>query len=228
MDRSRQDSGRQTAASGLPTQDEEWRFARYTMKQPMQSICVYCGSSFGRQPEYTNAARQLGTTIAQRDLTLVYGGSNVGLMGAMADAALEAGGEVVGVIPQSLAERIAHPGLSELFVVDTMHQRKAKMLELAGGCVALPGGIGTWEEMLEVLTWAQLGLHRKPCGLLNVCGYYDKFLEFFDHAVEQDFVKPPHRAMLVVAPTAEELLTRMQTHPMPSVKKWGDRLLDVE
>ncbi len=152
----------------------------------MGNVCVFCGSSFGASPVYATAARALGSLLAARGSTLVYGGSRVGLMGAVADAALAAGGKVIGVIPQSLVlKEVAHSGLTELRVVDSMHERKAMMADLSGGFIALPRGFGTFEEFCEVLTWAQLGLHRKPCALLNVNGYFDDLLRLFDHGVEE-------------------------------------------
>lgn len=150
-------------------------------------------------PEYATAARQIGRELAAHGFGLVYGGGNVGLMGVVADAVLEQHGRVIGVIPAGFVEKeVAHRGLSELRVVGSMHERKAMMAELSHGFIAMPGGIGTLEEFFEVLSWAQLGLHDKPCGLLNVCGYYRRLVEFMDYAVEQDFLKPKHRALLVV------------------------------
>lgn len=161
-------------------------------------ICVFCGSSPGAQPCYVAAATALAGHLAAHNIGMVYGGGNVGLMGALADAALEAGADIIGVIPQSLVEKeLAHARLTELRVVGSMHQRKALMAELADAFIALPGGYGTFEEFCEVLTWTQLGLHRKPCGLLNVAGYYDPLLALFDHAVREGFVRPVHRRMVV-------------------------------
>ena len=170
---------------------------------------MFCGASSGRLPDYADAARVFGTVAATRGLGIVYGGGRVGLMGAVADAALTAGGEVVGVIPQELVDReLAHGGLTELHVVGSLHERKALMAELSDGFVALPGGIGTMEEFFEVLSWAQLGIHEKPCGLLDVAGYYDPLMQFLDHAVEQDFIKPKHRALLLVESEPAKLLDR--------------------
>jgi uncharacterized protein (TIGR00730 family) len=173
----------------------------------MNAICVYCGSSFGDDAVYLEATRNLARTFAGRGIRVVYGGASVGLMGALADATLEAGGEVVGVIPQQLVDReIAHAGLTELHVVQTMHQRKALMAELSDAFVALPGGIGTLEELIEVCTWSQLRLHSKPLGVLNIAGYYDRLAAFLDHAVEQGFQPPAERAKLVFAAGPDELL----------------------
>ena len=186
----------------------------------MKRICVFCGSSPGARPEYVHAARYLGETLAQRGLTLVYGGAKVGTMGQVAQAALAAGGEVIGVIPRALVEmEVAYTGLSDLRVVDTMHERKALMADLADGFVALPGGLGTIDEFFEVLTWAQLGMHHKPCGLLNVCGYYDRLIDFLDHAVEQQFVQAAHRHMVLVAESAEALLDAFVAYRPPQVNK---------
>ncbi|MDR1727426.1 MAG: TIGR00730 family Rossman fold protein [Acidobacteriota bacterium] len=188
----------------------------------MKRVCVYCGSSPGARGEYADAARSLGRALAAQGLELVYGGADVGLMGVLADAALNAGGRVVGVIPESFADRVSHRGLSELRVVGTMHERKRTMFDLADAFVALPGGFGTLEELSELLTWAQIGLHQKPCGLLNVAGYYDTLLRFLDHATAEGFMKPRHRAMLLVASGAEELLAQFQGYVPPSADKWEE------
>ncbi len=172
-------------------------------------ICVFTGSRHGLRPEYADAAKTLGRELAARNYGLVYGGGNVGLMTVIADTVLELNGHVTGVIPNSLVSKeVAHFGLSELRVVDSMHERKALMAELSDGFIAMPGGIGTMEEFFEVLSWAQLGLHEKPCGLLNVAGDYDPLIEFLDHAVEQDFIKPKHRALLIVESDPRRLLDR--------------------
>jgi uncharacterized protein (TIGR00730 family) len=190
----------------------------------MDRIGVFCGSSPGLRPAYADAARALGRTLAERRLGLVYGGSAIGLMGLLADAVLDGGGEVIGVIPQALLDReIGHRGLTELHVVASMHERKAKMAELADAFVALPGGMGTLEELTEVLTWAQLGLHAKPCGLLDVGGYFAPLVAFFDHAVEEGFLRREHRAMLVVEREANALLERFAEYRAPRVTKWIDR-----
>jgi uncharacterized protein (TIGR00730 family) len=173
----------------------------------VKAVCVYCGSSFGTDPAYLEATQTLARTFAKQGLRVVYGGAAVGLMGALADAALEAGGDVVGVIPRQLVDReIAHKGLTELHVVSTMHERKALMAELSDAFVALPGGIGTLEELIEVFTWSQLGLHSKPLGVLNVNGYYDGLGAFLDHAVEQGFQAAQQRAKLVLAADIDALL----------------------
>jgi hypothetical protein len=176
----------------------------------MTRICIYAGSSFGASPAYTAAAAAFGTACAQRGLGIVYGGGNVGLMGVLADAALAAGGEVTGVIPRAMiAEERAHHRLTELIAVDSMHERKHRMAQLAEAFVALPGGIGTLEELAEVFTWLQLGLHLKPVGLLNVGGYYDLLLQFLAHMREEQFLTPAHHAMLAVASEPEALLDRL-------------------
>jgi uncharacterized protein (TIGR00730 family) len=173
---------------------------------------------------YSEATRDLGAEIARRGLGLVFGGASVGLMGVIADAALAAGGHVIGVIPARLVQReIAHRGLPDLRVVTTMHERKALMADLADGFVALPGGLGTLEEMFEVLTWAQLGLHRKPCAVFDVAGYYAPLLSFLDHAVESRFLKPEHRALFIVDRKAGPLLDRLASYSPPMVEKWIDR-----
>jgi uncharacterized protein (TIGR00730 family) len=184
-------------------------------------ICVFTGSNPGARPEYAAAARRLGELIAARGQTLVYGGAGIGLMGIVADAALAAGGQAVGVIPQALvAKEVAHRGLSDLRVVATMHERKALMAELADAFIALPGGIGTLEEYFEIATWAQLGLHDKPCGLLNAAGYYDGLIRFLDHAVGQQFVRAAHRAMLIVDDDPASMLDRFESYEPPAVAKW--------
>jgi uncharacterized protein (TIGR00730 family) len=190
----------------------------------LNSICVFCGSSFGNEPAYKEAAHSLGVTLAHKGFTLVYGGGNVGLMGTVADAALGAGGEVIGVIPQALVEReIAHEHLTKLHVVSSMHERKALMSELSDGFVALPGGNGTLEEFFEVLTWAQLGEHRKPCGLLNIEGYYDPLLAVFDHMVNRGFLAEKHRSIVQVQQTPEDMLDALQSYVPPDTAKWIDQ-----
>jgi uncharacterized protein (TIGR00730 family) len=177
----------------------------------MKRICVFCGSSPGAKPEYVRAARKLGALLAQRKIGLVFGGGRVGLMGQLARAALENGGEVIGVIPRELHEkRVAFSGLSDLRVVGSMHERKAMMAELADGFMALPGGLGTLEEIFEILTWAQLGIHHKPCGLLNVGNFYTPLLAFLDQVVEQGFLDAAHRSMILTAENPEELLQQFQ------------------
>jgi len=188
------------------------------------AVCVFCGSSPGARPAYLEAAAALGRALAARGRTLVYGGSNVGLMKALADTALEGGGRVIGVIPQHLVAReVAHTGLTELRVVDSMHQRKQLMADLAEAFVLLPGGLGSLEEFFEVWTWGQLGLHAKPYGVLNVDGYFDPLLAFIDHAVAERFVRPAHRALLQVDDSAERLIARLDAHVPQPAAKWIDR-----
>lgn len=186
----------------------------------MRRICVNCGSSPGFDPVYMDMAARLGQALADQGLELVYGGAEVGLMGRVADTVLQAGGVVIGVIPEHLAGRVSHRGLTELHVVETMHERKTLMFELADGVIALPGGFGTLEEIAELLTWAQLGLHAKPCGLINVDGYFDLLLAFLDQAVHKGFMKREHREMLQVAGDPEELLRRFRSYRVPQVEKW--------
>ena len=187
----------------------------------LRNVCVYCGSSAGRDPAYAEAARALGRALVARGLGLVYGGASVGVMGAVADAVLDLGGRAVGVIPEALVRKeIAHGGLTELVVTSSMHERKTRMAELSDAFVALPGGIGTLEEIFEVWTWGQLGLHAKPFGFLNVAGYWDGLVSFLDHAVRERFVREPHRAMLVVSEDPEELLDRFAAWRAPEVPKW--------
>ena len=190
----------------------------------MRRICVFCGSSPGARQEYAAAARALGAALVRRNLGLVYGGAKVGLMGVVADTVLAAGGEVIGVIPNRLMTReLAHPGLSELRVVASMHDRKREMADLADAFLALPGGIGTLEELTEVLSWAQLGLHGKPCGVLDVAGYFGQLIAFLDHAVAERFLPSEHRAMLLVAPDPDGLLDRLAAYRPPAIEKWLDR-----
>jgi uncharacterized protein (TIGR00730 family) len=187
----------------------------------MKALCVFCGSSPGRRPAYAAGARAVGESLARREITLVYGGGNVGLMGILADACLGAGGKVVGVIPRALAEKeIAHEGLTEMHVVGSMHERKAQMADRADAFLALPGGFGTWDEFCEVFTWAQLGLIRKACALLNVEGYYDSFLGLADRACEDGFIQPAHREMLLSDADAEGLLDRLCEYQPPQMDKW--------
>ena len=190
----------------------------------MKTLCVFCGSNSGASPGYARAAARLGTLLAERGLTLVYGGGRVGLMGVLADAALAAGGQAIGVIPRALeAREVAHTGLTELRVVGSMHERKALMSELADGFLALPGGIGTMEEWFEVWTWGQLGIHPKPLGMLNVAGYYDHLLAFFDRMVADGFLPEAHRSMAIVGEDPETLLDRLATYVPPRTEKWLDR-----
>jgi uncharacterized protein (TIGR00730 family) len=191
----------------------------------MRRLCVFCGASPGARPAYAEAAEELARLLVERDIGLVYGGGAVGLMGKLADAVLAEGGEPIGVIPEALvAKEIGHDGLSELRVVGSMHERKALMADLADGFVALPGGLGTLEELFEVYTWAQLGLHRKPCALLDVDGYYDGIARFLAHAVEERFVREEHRAMLIVEREPRTLLERLDHFEPAAVQpKWIDR-----
>jgi uncharacterized protein (TIGR00730 family) len=189
----------------------------------MKRICVFCGSSAGTHPRYAEAARRTGRTLARRGFGVVYGGGGVGLMAAVADAALEAGGEVVGVIPRALQLReLAHAGLTALHVVGSMHERKAKMAELAHGFIALPGGMGTLEEFAEILTWAQLGLHERPCGLLDVAGYYRPLVAFFDHAAAEGFLRPEHRRLVLAADDPDALLDQFLAWEPPRLQRWID------
>lgn len=187
----------------------------------MRRLCVFCGSSVGTNQAYTDAAEAMGTLLARRGIGLVYGGGHVGLMGVIAEAALQAGGEVIGVIPRALFEReIGHSGVTDLRIVDSMHTRKAMMADLADAFVALPGGVGTFEEFFEAITWTQLGLHRKACGLLNVAGFYSPLAAFIDQAVSEGFIKPIHRAAIVVDDDPERLLDTLSTVQVPDVPKW--------
>jgi uncharacterized protein (TIGR00730 family) len=190
----------------------------------MKRVCVFAGSSAGSRDEYQDAARALGRTLAERGIGLVYGGARVGLMGIIADATLTAGGQAIGVIPAALVAReIAHEGLTELRIVSSMHERKALMADLSDAFIAVPGGWGTLEEFFEVLTWAQLGLHRKPCGLLNVLGYFDGLLSFLEHAVGERFLRREYASMIAVAASPAELLDRLGSYAPPAVEKWIDR-----
>ena len=187
----------------------------------MKRICVFCGSSAGAREEYAQAARSMGTLLAERGIGLVYGGGRVGLMGVVADAVLAAGGEAVGVIPEALMRReVGHLALTELHVVGSMHERKALMADLSDGFIAMPGGYGTFEEFCEVLTWSQLGIHPKPCGLLNVAGYYAPLLAMFDHAVAEGFVRSTHRGIVLEADDPASLLARMAAFQPPATEKW--------
>ena len=187
----------------------------------MRTLCVFCASSAGTDPAFTAAARDFGALLAREGIALVYGGGHVGLMGVLADGCLSAGGRVVGVIPRALWEReVGHRGLSELHVVETMHERKALMASLADAFVALPGGLGTLEEIFEVWTWGQLGIHAKPCGFLDVNGFYAPLLAFLDRAVECGLIRPQHRAMALVDDDPQMLLRRLARYEPPRVEKW--------
>jgi uncharacterized protein (TIGR00730 family) len=190
----------------------------------MKRICVFCGSSPGRNANYAQASVDLGHAIVARGLELVYGGASVGLMGTLADAVLGLGGEVIGVIPESLVGyEVAHRGVADLRVVRSMSERKALMAELSDGFIALPGGTGTLDELFEVLTWSQLGEHTKPSGLLNIEGYFANLISFLDHAVDERFLRTEHRAMLMVETTPDALLDRFESYRAPKVEKWLDR-----
>jgi uncharacterized protein (TIGR00730 family) len=187
----------------------------------MKHICVFCGSYSGSQPIYLETTRAIGQGIAQGGYTLVYGGGKVGLMGAVADSALAAGGAVVGVMPKALVDKeLAHTGLTELHVVDTMHTRKAMMAERADAFIALPGGFGTLDELFEIITWLQLGFHRKPIALLNVEGYFDPIIELIEHMAEEGFIKPEHRRVVMVSNSPADLLQRLPSYEAPDVVKW--------
>ena len=187
----------------------------------MQAVCVFCGSHSGTDFAFRAVAAAVGQTLAELDLTLIYGGGRVGLMGVLADAALAHGGRVVGVIPAPLAAKeVAHSGLTQLHLVSSMHERKALMMELSDGFIALPGGFGTLEEFFEVLTWGQLGIHRKPCGLLNVAGYYDQLIAFIDTAVREGFIAPEHRGLVLQDTSILGLLDQLRAYRPPSTTKW--------
>ena len=189
----------------------------------MKRICVFCGSNAGARSEYAEAARALATVLAERKLGIVYGGGNVGLMGVLADAALARGGEVIGVIPQKLVDKeVAHRGVTELRIVETMHERKALMNDLSDAFLALPGGFGTLDEFFEVLTWAQLGFHGKPCALLNVAGYYDGMLAMLDHAVTERFLRPAHRELVIADTDPLRLLQRLSAFVPAPKGKWSN------
>ena len=187
----------------------------------MKSLCVFCGSSTGSDPDFQQAAVRLAEEIIRRDMRLIYGGGNIGLMGIVADAVLAGGGEVVGVIPHALARReVAHANLTGLILVESMHERKARMAQLADGFIAMPGGFGTFEEFCEVLTWNQLGIHTKPCGLLNVEGFYDSLIALFDHARDQKFLRPQHRDIVVVDSAPDRLIDQMLAMSPATGDKW--------
>lgn len=182
---------------------------------------MFCGSNSGARLDYSKAAQKLGEALVNKGFGLVYGGANIGLMRVVADTVLSKGGDVIGIIPENLVvKEIAHEGLRDLRVVPSMHQRKAQMEALSDGFIALPGGFGTFEELCEILTWSQLGLHQKPCGVLNVNGYYNRFLSFLDFAVDEKFIRPEHRGLLISEHDPEALLTRFEEYvPLPK-SKW--------
>ena len=185
----------------------------------LKNICVYCGSNLGRQAIYKVSAQALGNALVERDLGLVYGGAHVGLMGVLADTVMSLGGRVIGIMPKSLMPyEVAHQGLTRLEVVPSMHERKHRMAELSDGFIALPGGVGTLEELFEIWTWAQLSFHQKPCGLLNIAGYYDQLYAFLKHTVDEQFVKLSHYQMLLVEQEPSTLLERFATYQAPSVR----------
>ena len=187
----------------------------------MRRICVYCGSSNGRDPVYASAARALATALLENGISLVYGGADKGTMGIIADAMLQGGGEVHGVIPKLLCDKeIAHQGLTELHIVESMHERKSLMADLSDGFLAMPGGFGTLEEIVEIVTWGQLKIHSKPCGLLNTAGFFDPLLAYLDNAVEEEFLRPENRAMLLHDDDAGKLLQKFADYEPPGVEKW--------
>lgn len=189
----------------------------------MKRICVFCGSNAGADPIFLKTAESVGKFLAQENIELVYGGGRVGLMGKIADSVLENGGRVIGAIPAALDKKeIAHQGLTELFIVNSMHERKSLMAELADGFIALPGGFGTFEEFCEIITWAQLGIHQKPCGLLNVGGFYDHLIAQIDISVAQNFIRDEHRKLILVESEIEKLFVEMQNYQPPVIEKWID------
>jgi uncharacterized protein (TIGR00730 family) len=190
----------------------------------MKRICVFCGSNSGTNPVYAEAAKRMGSVLVRRGIGLVYGGGRVGLMGTIADTVMAEGGEVIGIIPEALAAKeVAHHGLTELHIVGSMHERKAMMAELSDGFIAMPGGVGTFEEFCEVLTWAQLGIHLKPCGLLNVANYYGPLLALFNHAVAEGFVRPEHRSLVLESTEPEEMIELLARYRPPHLDKWMER-----
>jgi len=187
----------------------------------MKRICVFCGANTGDRTEYVSATKELARELVSRNLDLVFGGGKIGLMGILADEAVRLGGRVIGIIPKALATReVAHDAVYELRIVGSMHERKAQMAEISDAFISLPGGIGTLEETFELLTWCQLGFHRKPCGLLNISGYYDKLVEFLDYSVSENFFKQPHRDMLLVEKEPVKLLNKLIEYKVPKVEQW--------
>jgi len=190
----------------------------------MKRICVFCGSNPGRDPVYMETAEKVGLFLAENGVELVFGGGRVGLMGKIADTVMENGGSVIGIIPKSLSDKeVAHQGLTELHIVDSMHTRKAMMEDLSDGFIALPGGFGTFEELCEIITWAQLGFHEKPCGFLNVNGYYDPLVELFDKATDQQFVRPKHRELVIIESDIKSMFQKMQDYKPPELEKWLEK-----
>jgi uncharacterized protein (TIGR00730 family) len=207
--------------AGRKPDRKAWKRPDKHVARALRSLCVFCGSNAGTRPAYAAAARLTGEQLAASGIRVIYGGGSVGLMGILADSALAAGGEVIGIIPAALDRReIAHRDVSELRVVASMHERKALMNELADGFLALPGGFGTFEELLEMLTWGQLGIHAKPVGLLNVAGFFDLLMRFLDHAVSERFLHPDHRALLLVDAEPAALLGQMRAFAPPATPKW--------
>jgi uncharacterized protein (TIGR00730 family) len=205
------------------TTPDRRRMAKDKKTPGFKRICVFCGTNPGERPEYGAAARELGRLLAGEGIELVYGGASVGIMGELADAAHEAGGHVTGIIPQQLMKKeAAHTGIPDLIVVASMHQRKSQMADLSDGFIALPGGIGTMEGFFEILTWGQLGIHRKPSGILNVAGYFDHLIEFLDHAVKEGFLAQEHREMIVVESDPRKLLQRLKRY---APEEGGERLM---
>lgn len=186
----------------------------------LNSICVFCGSKAGKDQQYRKSAIEMGRLMAQRNLTLVYGGGSVGLMGVIADAVLESGGKVIGVIPRQLATReLLHTGVEEMYVVDDMHTRKAKMSELSDAIIAMPGGFGTLEELFEVVSWVQLGIYKKPVGLLNTSGFYDPLLGMIEHCIGTEFIKPKYRELIIAEDSPATLVDHLQRHQLPNIEK---------
>jgi uncharacterized protein (TIGR00730 family) len=190
----------------------------------MKRVCVFCGSNSGNDPVYLQTATAVGEFLAGNGIELVYGGGRVGLMGKIADTVMAGGGKVIGVIPEALAiKEIAHEGLTDLHIVDSMHERKAMMADLSDGFIAMPGGFGTFEEFCEILTWAQLGIHQKPCALLNVNGFYDHLIALFDNSMKQSFIREEHRRLVLVENEIETLFQMMKDYRPPVIEKWIDR-----
>jgi uncharacterized protein (TIGR00730 family) len=190
----------------------------------MKRLCVYCGSRPGGRSDYAIIARQLARAMVNKNIDLVYGGASVGIMGKIADAVLEEGGKVIGIIPKGLfVKEVAHTGITELMEVSTMHERKSLMAELSDGFIAMPGGYGTIEEIFEIITWSQLGIHNKPCGLLNVCNYYDNLIDFLDHAASEQFISKINRSILLVDECPDALLEKFEVYNAPETEKWIDR-----
>ncbi len=198
---------------------------RVVSKQMIKRICIFCGSNPGKNPKFIKTAIKVGTMLAENKIGVVYGGASVGMMGAVANAALAAKGEVIGVIPKVLAiKEIAHPSLSEIHIVKSMHERKALMSEFSHAYIALPGGFGTMEELFEVLTWAQLGIHFKPCAILNVDGYYDKLISFMKHAFKEGYVPKEHQKLILIDTTPQGLLKKIINYQAPTLPKWDEEI----